>query len=249
MPDPGYTVGTWVVDGVEVARGIGEYTVLMDSDHQVVVSFWKGGQPPAEVGVPVLLRSLGPVAVTTNVGGRVEGTPCLGQHIYVEYCGPSWERGKIPSYPMRFQAIDSAGRGVPNLSVRLWTDEPPDPSKYRGTLLLDGEVHTVENPLRKATGRDGVVEVALSYLYGLKDDFDALCTDTKLMFQRMLCLVPIWADFPAKNCLDVPAGWSVLSTYGGGETPPQANRVYAQVEGTALYALEYALCKFCTRWL
>jgi hypothetical protein len=259
FPDEGYTVGTWTVDGVEVARQVGSITVTMDADHNVIVTFWKGGVPPPTA--PVGIKSLGSVTVVSNVGAWITGTPCWDQHINVYYFGNNWESGKFASYPLKFQVFDAGGNGVPNVDVALWTETPPDSGRYRGTTLLDGDVHTINKPLVKKTDGNGVVSVDVSYLYGLDDHFKTLCSDAGVEFQVGTCFplpVPSGVWEPAWHCKSLMADIAVFWTRGECETGRSGcermgdwtrNRVYARIVGTALETAELAYCGFHVKWV
>lgn len=204
--------------------------------------------PP--VGIPVAIRSLGAITVKSNVGAWITGSPCVDQHIHVGYFGNSWEPNTISYATIYFQVIDAAGRGVPDVPVAMWTDKPPDPSKYKGIIQLDGEIHTFNNPLVKKTDDAGIVWANVSYLYGLDDKFKTLCDDAGLRFQIVYCPLPMpsWPLVP-HDCLGLGALVAVINKWGEKETLPQLNRVYAQVPGTTLYTFEYATCLFYVRWL
>mgnify|MGYP001626211181 CR=1 FL=1 len=257
VPDAGYTVGIWFVDGVEVARQIPSISVVMDVDHTVIVTFWKGGQPPP--AAPAGIKSLGPVTVISNVATWLTGTPCIDQHIHVAHVGNNWERDKVASYPLKFQVFDAYGNGIPNVDVALWTDPPPDTGRYRGITLLDGSVHTLDSPLIKKTGGDGVVSVDVGYLYGLNDSFKTLCEDAGLRFQIASCIMPIpsWPIVP-RDCYGLGPLIALINRWGECETGRsgcealgnfQLNRVYAQVFGTTYATAEWAYCGFHVKWV
>jgi hypothetical protein len=257
IPNAGFTVGIWVVDGVEVARQIDSISVTMDADHTVIVTFWEGGTPPP--ALPAGIKSLGSVTVLSNVAAWISGTPCIDQHIHVAHVGNNWEGGKVASYPLKFQVFDAYSKGIPNVDVALWTDAPPDTGRYRGTTLLDGTIHTSNNPLIKKTDAYGVVSAEVGYLYGLNDRFETLCNDAGLRFQIAYCPIPApsWPMVP-RECLGIGTLSAVVNHWGECETGKsgceglgsfQLNRVYAQVVGTALATAEWAYCGFRVKWV
>jgi hypothetical protein len=255
FPDEGYTVGTWVVDGVEVARGVDSITVTMDADHTVIVTFWKGGVPPPTA--PVGIKSLGSVTVVSNVAAWLTGTPGIDQCIHVSHVGNNWEKDSVSAYPMKFLVFDAAGKGVPNVDVALWTDPPPDTTRYRGTTLLDGNIHISSNPLIKKTNENGEVSVNVSYIYGLNDRFAQLCEDAGVGYQWGCLALPCikWTRARDGDCL-IPSCY-VCWVSGECETMLPGcnmndwarNRVYAKIVGTALETMEFVFCGFHVKWL
>jgi hypothetical protein len=245
FPDEGYTVGTWTVDGVEVARQVGSITVTMDADHNVIVTFWKGGVPPPSY--PVKIRSLGAVNVTGEVEAWVEGYACINQHIRVQQTSAG-------EAEVGFEVLDAAEVGVPNVAVALWTDTMPDGGRYRGYLYLNGKIVTRDNPLVLNTDENGRVYAKLTYAYGLDDGFEAVCRDTGLKFYWRGCINPLaTGESFARNCLSlVNLPWTYVwltDKSGGGYTSPYGNRVYAKVVGTLIDTAEVASCGFHTKWV
>lgn len=206
--------------------------------------------PTPPVGIPVAIRSLGAVTVKSNVGAWITGTPCWNQHVHVGYFGNNWEFNNVSYVTIYFQVVDAAGKGVPDVPVALWTDKPPDPSKYKGIVQLDGRVYVFDNPLVKKTDNRGLVWANVFYLYGLDDKFKTLCDDAGLRFQLINCALPIpsWPIIPY-DCFEVGPLNAVVNKWGEKETFPQLNRIYAQVPGTTLYTFEYATCVFYARWI
>lgn len=256
LPSEGYTVGVWVVDGVQVAEQVESITVTMDVAHDVIVTFWKGGVPPPTP--PQSIMSLGSVTVKSNIGAWFTGTPAVDQCCHVAHCDDFWKPNGLVKTPMKFKVVDAASRGVPNVDVALWTDSPPDPGRYRGTTLLDGEVHTSLNPLIKKTDADGVVSVDVSYAYGLNDKFQTICADAGVGFQWGCLALPCvrWDTAKDGGCLiatcymcwtagECETGLAGCEKMGGW----QLNRVYANVVGTTLSTGEYAYCGFHVKWI
>jgi len=224
--------------------------------------------PPTPVpGLPVAVRSLGSVTLIQNVGVSVEGVPCAHdglvwhpQVIRVRYYRDETEG--LCTATIRFQVIDAANKGVPDVRVWLYTDPMPDASRYRGYLYLDGGLYTAERPLTKTTDSNGVVSATLTYKYGLDDGFEALCRDTGMQFKIAVCLYtqplpwPEWGPFTPRDGAKVYLeGYEWMPVYvkdrwGGGESPVTwPNRVYAQIAETSMYTSELVYCKFRTRWV
>jgi len=250
IPSEGYTVGTWVVDGVEVAREVASISVTMDVDHTVIVTFWKGGVVPPTY--PVALQSLGSITVKQPVKHWWTGIVSIFC-CHVAHSDESWNPNKLIQKPIRFKAVDAAGRGVPNVDVALWTDSMPDPSKYKGIMRLNGGVHTANNPLILKTDSEGVVSANVSYEYGLNDQFHQLCKDAGVGFQFGCGILPCTQWLPAKDGYCLPPTCYLCWVTGDCETEKagceamgrwQLNRVTAQVVGTVLQAMEYVYCGF-----
>lgn len=257
IPREGYGVGTWTVDGVEVAKQVNSITVTMDADHTVIVTFWEGGSPPPKV--PVRLDSLGSVYVKSNVGAWLTGTPAVDQCCHVAHCDENWVKNALAKMPIRFKAVDAAGLGVPNVDVAFWTGSMPDGGRYRGTLLLNDVVHTVDFPLIVKTDSAGVATAYLSYVYGLADKFETLTSDANVGAQWGAAVVPCALWYAAKDgwCLG-PLSY-VCWTSGDCETGKagcekmgsswQSNMVYGKIVGTAISGVEIAFCGFHVKWV
>jgi len=250
IPDSGYTVGKWSVDGVDWGH-VDSITITMDTDHIVIVTFWKGGVPPPTE--PALIKSLGMPVVKTPIGGWVTGTACVDQHVKVSELTPA-EPPKI-----QFQVVDAAGKGVPGVDVALWTDPMPDPSRYKGILTLDGAYRPLEKPLVKKTDSNGIVSAELHYHYGLDDNYKQICSDANLGITVITCTpIPIPYSTTVSNCYTLGALIALQSKWGGCETGAsgcekmgtwQFNRIYAQVVGIAkLSTVEFAQCGFAVFW-
>jgi hypothetical protein len=245
IPNAGFTVGIWVVDEVEVARQIDSISVTMDADHNVIVTFWKGGVPPP--ALPAKIRSLGAVNVTGEVEASVEGYVCINQHINVQQTSAG-------EAEIGFEVLDAAEVGVPNVPVALWTDPMPDGSRYRGYLCINGKIVTRDNPLILNTDEKGRVYAKLTYVYGLDDGFEAVCRDAGLKFYWRGCINPLaTGESLARKCLSlVNLPWTYVwltDKSGGGYTSPYGNRVYAKVVGTLIDTAEIAYCGFHVKWL
>jgi len=207
---------------------------------------------PPPPGIPVSIRSLGPATVQTNVGAWVEGIPCWDLVVRVRYCGRDWERDRVSYVEMGFQVLDSAGRGIPNVPVLIWGDEPTD--RFSTYLAVDGAVRTVDRPLRLLTDSSGVVRVRVSCAYGLGDGFEALCREARMGLRRVYCPLPVfYDDLVPRDGLRVSSpvfeNYFVAATWGGGDLAPVVKRLYAQVEGTALYTFETVFCAYSVRWV
>jgi len=251
IPNEGYTVGTWVVDGIKVAEQVEEYTITMDINHTVVVTFWEGGQPPATY--PASIVPLGSISITSNIGVRGGG---WGAHISYHYCDENWNADKYVKVPIRFQVQDAAGRGVPNIDVALWANIP-DGSKYAGIVLLDGEPHPQEHPLVKKTDADGVVSADVSYVYGLNDRFKAICADAGIgcwTYTPPFYVYQWKCPNACYDCCQFPSWAYVYGQFGEGESgknlpPPYMNEIFAQVVGTTLVTKEFSRCGFHIKWI
>jgi hypothetical protein len=256
VPDEGYTYGTWTVDGADWGH-LPSITITMDANHTVICTFWKGGQPPPTY--PVNLIPLGTIDVLTNIGAKVldhkiddkyaPGTVCFVYNYYTE----DWTTTGLVEVPIKFQAVDSAGKGVPDIDVAMWTETIQDQSKYRGIILLNRKQTTMQAPVTVKTDSQGIAQAKVAYLYGLEDDHKTICGDAKMgVYVPLLDLTLTCPNYCYDhNCLDIVSNFT---TVGGGKSgvelpPPWLNRVYAQIVGTAITASEYARCGFNIKWV
>jgi len=255
IPNEGYTVGTWIVDGIEVAEQVDEYTITMDINHTVVVTFWKEGQPPASY--PTHLQSLGSIHVVSNVGAWLTGTPGVNQCCHVAHCDENWNKNALVHVPIRFKALDAAERPVPNVDVLIWTDPMPDGGRYRGTVLLNDEYHPPEFPLVVKTDNDGVATAYVSYVYGLGDGFKQLAKDAGVGFQYGALIIPCAEWAYARDGLCLWPGMYVCWVSGDCETGLagcermgdwQRNLIHAKAIGVPEIA-EIAYCGFHMKWI
>ncbi|MEM1551582.1 MAG: hypothetical protein QXH03_02795 [Candidatus Bathyarchaeia archaeon] len=250
VPDAGYTYGTWIVDGVDLGHHP-SITITMDTHHTVICTFWKGGTPPPTY--PVKIVSLGPIQILSNIGA-VAFENC----IHISHYGNNWEANQLTQVPIKFQVLDAEGRGVPDVDVALWTDPMPDPSRYKGKLLLNGGIRTYQQPLIRKTGAEGIVTANVAYLYGLNDGFKQICSDANVHF-HFACLIPICAgDRVAEDGYCLPWGCWICWTEGECATMQpgcekmgswQVNRIYARVVGTTYETAELAYCGFHVKWI
>jgi hypothetical protein len=211
--------------------------------------------PPSPYpSIPALVISLGTVSLTTNVGAWVEGRPCIDQVVRVRYRTADWGSEGITKSTIYFQVLDSAGRGVPDVEVEMWSDAPTD--KYFTTVELDGAPRTFEKPLVKRTDSRGVAWANISCSYGLDDGFETLCRDAGMWLRKWSCLIiyPGYVLTP-RDGLQVCERYPIFIPYfvadkgGGGESQPVVRKVYCRVRGTALLTFETIACRFCARWL
>jgi len=257
IPDEGYTVGTWVVDGVEIGHQEA-ITITMDSDHTVVVTFWEGGQPPA--GAPANIIPMGRIQVWQNVAVSPAQLGYTGK-ISIKHYKDDWSEEGYSRVPIQFQVVDAGGIGVPNIDVAVFSEKPPDDSRYKGIVVIDGVPHTSENPLIVKTDENGVATAHIGYAYGLKDNFRQLVEDAGVGATAQCLTYPV--GFPVYDGVGVCDVCGVVPCFGlvewhgecypgktGCNMPPAyANKIYANVVGTALTTFEVADCSFYIKWV
>lgn len=262
IPDSGYTVGTWNVDGVDWGHQ-DSITVTMDTNHTVIVTFWEGGQPPPPTTPYAIIPEKGYdiITLTSNIGVTLHRISDLGDwHTRYDYCNEEWSPSNPVTAPIIFKVIDVEGNGVPNIDVSLWVEDYPDNSKYSGLLTINGEEATGTKPLVLKTDSNGRVEAKLNYFYGLNDNFKTICTDAGIGYWISLTgiIIPVKAQCPdeAYDCRDRP--WWLGIPYGpygegtSGTAPmpmPYVNFVHAQVVGHAKYAASTVKCGFHVKWI
>lgn len=251
-PNAGYTVGTWLLDGVEVGNQQ-SIQVTMNMNHSVIVTFWEGGvEPPS---YPVAITCVNSVQVLGYYGCRVTlGVLNSIQDISVHNCDQNWTWDSWADYPITFKVIDSSGKGVPNIPVILYPDMFPDTGKYSGYLALNDQMITRDNPLRLMTDQNGLVTVNLSYWYGLNDHLLQLCQDAELYLWEIFPPIPVPIVVMDYGAYD---GGVFLSKGGEGITGQNPkmgsfilNNVRAQVEGTSIPTAQgLAYCGFHVKML
>ncbi len=252
IPNSGYTIGTWILDGAEIGPQ-DSIQVTMNMDHYVVVTFWEGGQPP--VSYPVAITNMDSVTVWGRFGGIVElGFLNTITNVIVTPVDRSDTPYKMSEWPMRFKVVDSAGRGVPDVPVDLWVDLVPDNSKYKGYLSLNMGLHTSGSRLRLTSDQNGIVTVNIGYMYGIADDLEKICRDADLGIWMLFGVLP--ARAVVWNGLNFPTAIFVSKDGGGktGERPSMGNfflnTVRAQIPNTSIPATQgLVYCGFEVKWL
>jgi hypothetical protein len=121
---------------------------------------------------------------------------------------------------VRGRVIDAMARGVPNITVDIYSSETPDP--YNGNLFLNGATRSASTPLRLTTDNNGEFAFTVEYLtsiYYLAEKGCRGCT-------------PIGCE-PAKPCFTI---YPILGTWleCKHRTPGYVYQLTAKVEGTVL---------------
>jgi len=255
LPSEGYEIGTWVVDGVELGNQP-QINLTMDLNHTVIVTFWLIGQGPPP-SYPVSIMPLQSIMAFANYGAVTipSGFGALNPRVSVHVNSENWVWDQIAKYPMQFKVTDPAGKGVPNLQVDLWAGMLPDPTKYKGLILLNEVIHVSSQPLRLVTDSEGVVTVYVSYKCGLDDKLKALCYDAEMAMWLGVLIVPTFRKL-IYDGYQSPAGTYLVAVEGGGETgkTPQfgslwPNEVYAQVVGASLVTVGRVMSGFRIKWV
>jgi hypothetical protein len=248
IPNTDYTVGKWVLDGVEVASEVNSYTVTMNQDHTLIVTFWYQGIPPPTY--PQAIISTGSVSLISNY--LVEHDGIVGC-VKIHTADDNWTLDQMIKKPMSFKVIDAAGQGVPSIDVAFWADIP-DMSRYSGMTLLDELAYIITNPLILKTDVNGIVSPNVSYLYGKGDQFRLICSDAGI---AGWILSPLGIPIPTGSlwdgacpCMGILPWVSVSGEGISGQNLPSAypNRVNAQVVGTTLITAELMYGGFHIKW-
>jgi len=232
LPNIGYTVGVWVVDGVEVARNVETITVTMDSNHSVIVTFWEGGVPPPTYPVAIVFPE-SPYYVSQKyvpgldyVWDPLKG--CVFGCLHLN-CHPEKEGGETgyTEYAIKGKAVDAGGQGVPDIDVIVWSNLTPDQNK--GTLLINDTIHLADNPIIVRTDKNGEFTVTVKYV-----------TDMEWLCLQSCKIKPV--NTPAKPCdlAPIPYSWISCAPY---ETTPIAYTVYANCVGTTVMGQGQLLAK------
>ena len=222
VPNDGYTVGIWVVDGVDLGHQ-DSIAVTMDVDHTVIVTFWPGGQPPPTYPVTIQFPE-SPYYLSQHYKAGIDyvwgwDCPFSCQHLN---CHPQKGTGETgyDSVSVKGVALDPAGKGVPNVDVAVWSSSTPD--QYNGRILLNGEVHLSSNPLAAKTDENGNFYVSVQY-----------ATDMNWLCQQTCRVHGLFVEQPVKPCdkYPLPYLWISCSNY---ETLPAPYTIYAQCIGTVV---------------
>jgi len=250
-PNSGYTIGNWLLDGVELGNPP-SIQVTMNINHAVIVTFWQGGEPPPSY--PVAITNMDTVTATDYLGGRIDlGALNLITNISVHGTDQYDNWDSSAQYPMRFKVIDSSGKGVPNIPVDLYVGVVPDNSKYKGYLALNVGLHPSTNPLRINTDQNGIATVNVAYQYGINDNLELICRDADL---------GVWVATPPGRYIAWNGSRYIYNTVfvskdGGGITGQRPsmgnfflNTVYAKIATTSIPAAQgLVYCGFSVKWL
>jgi hypothetical protein len=238
-PNSGYTIGTWLLDGVAVGNG-SSIQVTMDMNHSVIVTFWQGGVEPPSYPVAIIAPN------STLVTGYYLCTVELGllnsvALTRIQNTDQNWTIGNYQKYPVTFKVIDASGKGVPNIPVNLYPDLFPDNSKYRGYIATNDQAISASNPLQLTTDSNGNVTVNVSYWYGisiLNDKYSSLSIDAGLYVDGIY-----WVVAPGRWALwdgwdGTYLGSHILFTGKGGDktvpNPPTFNNMIAKIPNTSI---------------
>jgi hypothetical protein len=260
VPNSGYTVGVWIVDGVTAATGTSSISLTMDTNHNVQVTFWLGGVPPT--GTPYALISLGDVTAIQNIG--LYATPNgIGITCHVQYCNNNWGTKGTPSYcttDMLFKVVDAGGNPIPGVSVAFWPEISPDVSHYKGSTVIvtsDTEVYlaSAAQPYVAVSDSYGNVTVPLTYLYGLNDSYKQICSDAGMGFTALCGIAPYpftAYDGETVNLCAVLGYWGECTTGQSGCSGMGVfwpNVIQALVQGTTIQSQAIAYTGFHIKWM
>jgi len=249
-PNSGYTIGTWLLDGVEVGNG-SSIQVTMDMNHSVIVTFWQGGIPPPSY--PVAITSTGSVTAIGFYGCKIElGVANIISKISVHNCDQNWTWDNWAQYPMTFKVIDASGKGVPNIPVTLYPDLFPDNGNNAGLtgyLATNLYPHSSSDPLQLTTDVNGLVTFTLTYVYGLDDHLLKICQTAGLYVNALAVVIPITFT-PYDGNQEHNA--SFFTGKGGegvtGQRPEMGyfvlNSIHAKINGTSIQTQGSVYCGF-----
>lgn len=164
IPDGGYHVLSWIVDGV--TKGSGESIFIsMNESHNVAVAFTTELPPPIRFPFKIVnLTAPPPIALSLKqkYAGYFYWAGSMGQFrvnpIIGDY-GVDWEP-RYTEQVVEFQVLDVSNQPCPNIKVLIYTSNP-DASD--GVLFIGEGRYHVNTPLVAFSGNDGKVQVRLSY--------------------------------------------------------------------------------------
>lgn len=257
-PKSGYTIGGWLLDGQEAGTSP-SLTVTMNMDHNVIVTFWEGGEPPPSA--PYAIVPVGGSATAWGFYGAKAISPLQDKYVHVLNCDQNWTWGNWAQYPAQFKVIDAAGKGVPGVDVTLFPDLFPDNGNNVGLvgyLALNLWPHSSSDPLILTTDANGIVTFSLTYVYGLTDSFKKLCQAAQLYLWVTTLFFGIPFGVTVYDMSSMSPGLSIFSKGGEGITndrPPTmgywtVNYVRASIADTAIQAVTLPVyCGFHVKFL
>lgn len=192
IPNSGYSVGQWILDGVEAGNSP-SLTVTMNMDHTVIVTFWEGGQPPPSAPYAIV-----PVGGSATAWGFYGAKVFLGladtiARTEIHNCDQNWTWDNWAQFQAQFKVVDATGQGVPNVTVNLFPDTFPDNGNNVGLigyLALNLEMHTGSDPLILTTDANGIVTFSMTYIYGINDKLLKLSKAAQLYVNGLAVIWP-----------------------------------------------------------
>jgi len=231
-PDAGYEAN-WQLAGIDVEKGVNEYSVVMHSDLTVNVYFTlKDGTP----GVITGIRPVGSIVTYQNFRFWY-GNPFA--NIDIAECNENWEDGETQPSTLTFKVHDGADRGVPGINVRVSPQLNPDGTPYKGIMLFNGIAYSHSTPYESITDEQGLVKIPVRTIYGVDDiNLDGggieLSRGTGLYADKMTFPGPfpsVKRVLPVYHGLAAGIGW-MWSGNGGGGTISYNRLVDAIIIGT-----------------
>ena len=266
-PDAGYTPGTWLVDGVVVGQKLDSYTVRMDMNHFVGITFWEGGNPPPGTLHHLEVTPMEGENIIQNVGAWWDISP-FDITYSVKPFNSTWLVANVPSaYTVQIKACDVDGNGIPDVNIAVYTDDA-DSSRYFGSLLVDNEAHRINSYRIMKTGSDGIVRIYVNYAYGFgvvseKGPYWQLMSDGQVRATWLYGPGFPTTDIPFDGLhyhapLDTIIGWSASGDCVSGQagcTPPMSpigfHTLYAKaIDSPSTPVAAYLFkCGFHAKWV
>ena len=237
----------WLIDGA--SQSMSEEISFTPTQPQHLISALFSTVPPNGTHIPAILYAVNsPVSISQRVScGVVQGY--YDWTLVIKYRLADWTTEGISGETIIFRVEDSAGNGIGNLPIEVWTNDMPDNNDNSmaggANLFLNNLVHNSVNPLTVYTLANGEAYIAIKYL---PVDFNRFIHQHYHICSNIgFCECAKWDGY-------VYPGWAGARSIkydcpaGGPDAPanhlvlPQVNTVYAKLKDTVLLTQAIAQC-------
>lgn len=165
IPDSGYFVKKWTVDGMSAGTGK-SISIWMNESHVIVVSFSTNPPPPPDYP-PVALECLDAPSISLKqyyegiwwIEGGNRTFYCVAVPIYdFNFLGIPENVFLAPT--VKFKATDVNGNPTADVPIEVWTT-PID--VIPAAFYISNSLHMAQNPIMAFTDSEGIIEVPVSY--------------------------------------------------------------------------------------
>jgi len=152
VTNPQYVFEGWYLDG-HLESVEPSFTFTIRGNHLLIAAFYNPEEPPV---IPALIKPIQNCSATHwwKVEKLWKGA-LIGDVLQI------FQDFKTAGF-VKFKIQDDVGNGVPGQKLAVYTDLMPDPTDY-GSLLLEGAVRTISDPLILTSNSEGVIAVKCEY--------------------------------------------------------------------------------------